>query len=286
MPNYQRFSHHANRAIRHCYRLADTYQHPQADTAHLLVGVMLAQGSIGSQIMKDLDLNTDRAEVYLKWIMRGASPVEYQQSPLDLALDEAINEANWLKSHYVGTAHLLLGITRANVGNAVDLLRLVEIPPEKIRRRIRDVVKEGANEYSLETARRNARLSELGRRVLNSAEYTAIQLDHPLVGVSHILYALSAERRGVTSQLLKQCGIQTPQLYNDLEITSTDISVSIEDLLQQAVDEAEKLGHHYVGANHLLMVLVLNIQTASILRDYGVANEKLKRLLTKHLQNN
>jgi ATP-dependent Clp protease ATP-binding subunit ClpA len=236
--------------------------------------------------MKDLDLNTERAEVYLKWIMRGSSPIQYQQPPLDLALDEAINEANWLDSHYVGTAHLLLGITRANVGNAIDLLRLVEIPPEKIRRRIREAVKEGVSEYSLETARHNSRLSELGRRVLNGAEDTAIRLDHPLVGVSHILYALMEERRGVTSQLLQQCGVQTQQLQAHLEITATDIAVSIEDLLQEAVDEAEKLGHHYVGANHLLLVLVSNTQTAILLERYGVANEKLKRLLTKHLQQN
>ena len=53
------------------------------------------------------------------------------------ALLLAEDESDWLGNHYIGTEHILLGITRTNVGNAVRLLKLVDITPEQVRRHVR-----------------------------------------------------------------------------------------------------------------------------------------------------
>ena len=51
MARHHRYSHHVRRAISHAATLAQQYQHPRQDTAHLLVGVMLSEGSIGADVI-------------------------------------------------------------------------------------------------------------------------------------------------------------------------------------------------------------------------------------------
>jgi len=286
MANKHRYSHHANRALSHATALARRFQHADIDTAHLLVGVILAQGSIGSDIMIKLDLPPSVAEVYLKrLVLPDDNPpknLKYH-STLDKALELAADEAHWLGHHYIGTEHFLLGITRTNVGNAIRLLRLVEIPPEQIRRRVRIALREGLTEFSLEVVRQNARLSELSRRVLNAAEQTAVSLDHPAVGLGHLLLALSKERRGVTATILKQSGLSEDKLDDDLQQGHDGLLISIDAAIQQAINQAEKLGSHYVGADHLLLALTEEAGT-TLLQNYNASPDKVNRLLQKHLR--
>ena len=74
---------------------------------------------------------------------------------LDIALDLASDESAWLGHHYIGTEHLLLGITRTNVGNAADLLHMLGVQPDTVRRKVRSVLQEGMTEFSLAFARRS-----------------------------------------------------------------------------------------------------------------------------------
>lgn len=287
MANTYRYSHHANRALTHATALAQRFQHADIDTAHLLVGVILAQGSIGSDIMIRLDLPSSVAEVYLKRLVPPSDNPPYKlkyHTTLEKALELAADEAHWLGHHYIGTEHFLLGITRTNVGNAVRLLRLVEIPPEQIRRRVRIALREGLTEFSLEVVRQNARLSELSRRVINAAEQTAVSLDHPAVGLGHLLLALAQERRGVTATILKQSGLIEDKLNEDLQQGLDGLLISIEVAINQAINRAEKLGSHYVGADHLLLALTMEEAGTALLQNYGASSDKINRLLQKHLR--
>jgi ATP-dependent Clp protease ATP-binding subunit ClpA len=287
MASHHRYSHHTRRALGHAANLAARFRHPYQDTAHLLVGVVLAEGSVGAQVMQDFDLPPAVAEVYLKRLM---TPVPESSEPIprdasfDEALEQAEDEAQWLADHYIGTEHLLLGITRTNLGNAISLLRLLEITPEQIRRRVRHVIMDGRREFSLEAVRRNTRLSELSRRVLNAAEQAAVAHDHPTVGLGHLLLALSWERRGVMSDVLHNSGLNDDALLAGLQAREAPALVSVEVLLNEAIDKAQQLGSHYVGADHLLLVMALLPAGARLLARYGVSPDKVQRLLNKHLR--
>jgi ATP-dependent Clp protease ATP-binding subunit ClpA len=291
MARHHRYSHHVRRAISHAATLAQEYNHPRQDTAHLLVGVMLSEGSIGAEVMTGFDLPVPVARVYLKRLVNpsesdmpdAAAPP--RDDSFEKALDQAADEADWLDHHYIGTEHLLLGITRTNLGNAIRLLRLVDITPEQIRRRVRSAISDGQGEFSLEAIRANARLSELSRRVLNAAEQTAVALDHPAVGIGHLLLALIEERRGITSSFLRQSGLQRDMLHDAVQQRDDDrLLISLEPVLHEAVDRAEKLGSHYVGADHLLLVLASRTDGRGLLEEYGATPDKVARLLNKHLQ--
>jgi len=288
MPNLHRYSHHAKRALSHAGDLAIRYAHSHVDTAHLLVGVILAEGSIGADVLHRLNLSERVATVYLKRLMPssdehkdvlGISEHESYQQALLLAE----SESDWLGNHYIGTEHLLLGITRTNVGNAVRLLKLVDISPEQLRRHVRIALSDGSTEFTLALARRNARLSEIGRRTLYAAEQIARRFEYPHVGVGHLLLALAQEKRGVTSDVLAQSNLNIAELRRDLKNPSPQLKISIEQLIFVAVEEAEKHSNHYVGADHLLYSMTLLPDTRALLAIYEVRVDKVHRLLSKHL---
>lgn len=286
MARQHRYSHHSRRALQHTAQLASEYGHAEQDTAHLLVAVMMSEGSLGAKVLEIYDLSIPVARVYLKRLM---SPQEKINKPqrresLNQAIELAANEAKSLGSHYIGTEHLLLGITRTNLGNAIDLLKLVDMTPEQLRRRLRHIISDGHAEWSLETIRANARLSELSRRVLNASEQLAVKFDHPVIGLGHLLMALSNERRGVTLDMLKQSGLEVERLKTEMSSSDRIVFVSLESVLEEAINQAGKYGSHYLGADHILLALTLNSEGVSLLGRYGVSVDKVKRLLQKQLK--
>jgi ATP-dependent Clp protease ATP-binding subunit ClpA len=287
MAKQQLLSHHARRALHHAAQLAEEYGHSRQDTAHLLVGVMLTEGSLGAEILEVFDFPVPVAKVYLKRLMNAEEgirkPIPKDES-FEKTMEFASDEAGWLGSQHIGTEHILLGITRTNLGNAINLLKLVDITPEQLRRRLRHVMSDGHFEWSLEMLRANARLSELSRRVLNAAEQRAIQLDHPIVDLGHLLVALANERRGPTQGFLNQGGLNVSKLKDEMDVPSRYSFVSLESVLEEAMNQAEKLGSHYLGADHILLALSINGQASEMLGHFEVSVEKLRRVLQKHLK--
>lgn len=287
MASSNRYSHHALRALQHAATLASGFQHAYQDTGHLLVGVILAEGSVGAQVMADLNLSAEIAGVYLKRLLpRIEEPptIIPKTAAFEEALKQATTESDWLGSHYIGTEHLLLGITRTtHPGNAIELLRLVDISPEQIRRRIRLLTSDTQATFSLDSVRTNARLSEVGRRVLNAAEQMALSWEHSTVSMGHLLLALAQEQRSVTADILRRSGLNEESLRLALGKREAMRFGTLDMVIQEAVERAEKLGSHYVGADHLLFALTLLPAGVALLQTYGASADKVNRLLNKHL---
>lgn len=286
MSSYNRYSHHALRALTHAGLLVRRFHHPRLDTGHLLVGVMLTKGSIGHRVLSELDLQPETAEQFLETLtlpLVKPSDSPPNDAALDIALELAADEARWLGHHYIGTEHLLLGITRTNVGNADDLLHLLGIPPDQLRRRVRVALSDGAQEFSMELLRRSARLSELSRRVINAAEQMAIALDHPTVGIGHLLSVLEQERRSGAAQLLKSCHLDDEAVRWFIEQADDDALFSIESVLMTAGEFAQDLGIHYTGTEHLLLALLSLEAGWQLLEKCGGDPNTLINLLRREL---
>lgn len=287
IPSYNRYSHHARRALTHAQTLVIRLRHPFADTGHLLVGVMETRGSVGFQIMGDLNVEAEAAAQYLQTLAPALdeAPSEVQNAPdLNTALAYAADEAAWFGHHYVGTEHLLLGITRTNVGNARELLRYLDISQEQIRRRVRRALSDGARELDLQAAKRNARLTELSRRAITAAEQSAVALDHPTVGLGHLLLVMLLEERSPTSAMLREAGLDEKTLRHKLAEADPAMLVSIEVVLNRALDQAERLGSHYTGTEHLLLTLAADEQGKALLQPFGVNPSALRERIIAHLR--
>lgn len=288
MPNLHRYSHHAKRALSYAGDLALQYGHPHIDTAHLLVGVILTDGSIGAGVLHNLKLPEQLARVYLKRLMPSSDTLhDLNEIPEHESFHKALHlsedESVWLGNHYIGTEHLLLGITRTNVGNAIHLLKLVDITPEQIRRYVRLALSDGYTEFTLSLARRNARLSEIGRRTLYATEQIALAQDQEQVGLGHLLLALAQEKRGVTASVLEQSNLNFTHLKADLKNPMPHLKLSMEQVIFRAVEEAEKHSNHYVGSDHLLYAMTLLPNPRALMEAYEVRINKVQRLLEKRL---
>jgi len=282
MSSYNRYSHHARRALTHAGLLVQRFHHPRVDTGHLLVGVLLSKGSIGHTILSELDLQRDTAETHLARLtlpLDTAPENPPNDAALDIALELAADESQWLGHHYIGTEHLLLGITRTNIGNASDLLRELSVPADQVRRRVRQALNAGANEDSLELVRRDASLSELSKRVLNAAEQVAVQMDHEGVGLGHLLLVLKRERRAMAARLLDECHLDLALIDQALDQRSAAAMTSLEDVLLEAVEYAENLGSHYTGTEHLLLGFLAHPVGEYLLQQCGVDPETLRTRL-------
>ncbi|MBC8170295.1 MAG: hypothetical protein H7X77_01425 [Anaerolineae bacterium] len=288
MASYNRYSHHARRALTHAGLLVKRYYHPRVDTAHLLVGVLLAQGSIGHTVLRELGLKIEAAEPRLAALTLPLTKPPEQlnhDAALDMALELAADESAWLGHHYIGTEHLLLGMTRTNLGNASDLLRALEVSPEQVRRRVRQALKTGQYELTLQFLRRNARFSELSRRVLNGAERLSISRDHPTIGIGHLLLALVTEQRGIATRALADSGLNQGYLRRDLEQGQPALLISIENLLNESIEISEQHSSHYTGTEHLLLALISDPVYVKLLQTYGAGTEDLMHVVKQQLGN-
>lgn len=286
MPSTQRYSHHARRALSHATVLVQEFQHPRVNTGHLLVGVMLTEGSIGHSVLSALDLHAHAAKPHLHaLVLPSPGPVEAppNDAALDIALHLAADESAWLGHHYIGTEHLLLGITRTNVGNASDLLHHMSVAPDHVRHRVRVALEKGMTEYKPALSRRGTRLSELSRRVIFAAEQAAVALDDPTVGLSHLLLVMHRERRSSIARLLRDAQLDEGRVRQTLINEDHDALYDVEQIILLASDQAHALGNHYTGTEHLLLALTTDPAGIRLLEKVGISADSLREMIAKKL---
>lgn len=281
-----RYSQHARRAITYARTFARRQSHASVDTTHLLLGILNGEGSVGYNILSDLQMDKRHTERMFRQIphqMATGSGAPGLSPALHDALDLAADESRWLGQHYIGTEHMLLGLARSNDEPLLALLHTLDISPEQIRRCVRRLLQDGITEISIEQAKRVARLSELSRRVLNGAEQIAEQMGHKHVGLAHLILVLAREKRSICSRMLREAGLDETALEANLTKPRPATGGMLDDVIDRAVDRAESLGSHYTGTDHLLLTLALDRRGARLLRKYGVDPQIIAQQMRQHL---
>lgn len=270
-----RYSQCARRAMMQARAVAKDQHHASVDTSHLLAGIMRAEGCIGLRVLERLGLSQETVEhaVALLHLHRYKEELHVipMSSALRAALTFAVEEANALDHHYVGTEHLLLGMARCASGAAKDILQASEITFDQLRRQVQLEVEAGESEIGLERALRVVRLSELSRRVISRAHLLAEDMHQEQTTLLHLMMALAQEKRSPAGRLLRECGLDEDQLAWDTATSAVPSSADdMEELLDDAVFAAERLGSHYTGTDHLVLVLCQNRHGKRALARYGV----------------
>ncbi|GAC1320963.1 MAG: hypothetical protein NVSMB22_05910 [Chloroflexota bacterium] len=135
-------------------------------------------------------------------------------------------------------------------------------PLEKLTRRARKVPAGEAISESFD------RFTDRAKKVLVYAQEEARNLDHSYLGTEHLLLGVLREGEGVGAILLRDvgCALETVRLeVRDLigvgspldpDKCAMHLTPRLKKVLALAVDEAERLGHAYVGTEHLVLGLV------------------------------
>jgi ATP-dependent Clp protease ATP-binding subunit ClpC len=139
------------------------------------------------------------------------------------------------------------------------------------------------------------RFTQRARRVLSLAHEEAERLHHNYIGTEHLLLGLIREEGGVAGRVLRELGLDTDRVKEMVDrLAGTgrqtggriELAPATEQVLQLAIEEARRMGHHYIGTEHLLLGLVRQGEGVAIdvLRRLGVTPEQVRRQTRRILQ--
>ncbi len=110
------------------------------------------------------------------------------------------------------------------------------------------------------------RFTEGAKNVLNIAYNAAAELGHSYVGSEHILLGFAREGNGVAAKTLKNHGLVAEKVMALIENNvgrgasgqepNQGLTPRAKRIIERGVSEAARLGHGYVGTEHLLMGLL------------------------------
>lgn len=128
------------------------------------------------------------------------------------------------------------------------------------------------------------RFTQSAIKVLKLAQYEAKHLKHAHVGTEHILLGLLHEGTNVAAKALSSIGIDLYTVrqrvhelvekedFDDLETEEIGYSPEAKTIMEYAVEQAQALGHDYIGTEHILLGIIYDTESIAceILISLGV----------------
>ena len=141
------------------------------------------------------------------------------------------------------------------------------------------------------------RFTQRARRVLSLAQEEAERLNHSYIGSEHVLIGLLREEGGVAGRVLRELGLDVVRVQAMVErlssnpttrtpFTKIELSPSTKRLLELAVEEARRMGQHYISTEHLLLGMARQNEGVAIdvLRKFGISAEQIRRQTKRMLK--
>ncbi len=140
------------------------------------------------------------------------------------------------------------------------------------------------------------RFTKRARRVLTTAQEEARRLNHRYIGTEHLLLGLVAEEGGVAMRVLQELDVKPEQIKSAIERTvgrgtrpsfaQPTLTPRTKRVIELSVDEARKLGHHYIGTEHLLLGLMREGEgvAVDVLRRLGASPDKIRNQVGSMLE--
>ncbi len=133
------------------------------------------------------------------------------------------------------------------------------------------------------------RFTERARKVMTLARQEAQKLNNDYIGTEHILLGLVQEGSGVAAQVLKNLDVDLRKVRAEVErlveqgtspVSGSQLPFTprAKRVLELALEEAQTLGHNYIGTEHLLLGLIRESDgpAAHVLQNLGVKPEDVR----------
>ncbi|GEL08373.1 ATP-dependent protease ATP-binding subunit ClpC [Salisediminibacterium halotolerans] len=140
------------------------------------------------------------------------------------------------------------------------------------------------------------RFTERAQKVLALAQEEAGRLGHSNIGTEHILLGLVSEGEGIAAKALTALGLGSEKITEEVEnligkgedqAKQIHYTPRAKKVIELSMDEARKLGHSYVGTEHILLGLIREGEgvAARVLNNLGVSLNKARQQVLQLLGN-
>lgn len=141
----------------------------------------------------------------------------------------------------------------------------------------------------------NGKFTERARRVIAYAQDEARRLNHNVIGTEHILLGLVREGNGVAAKALKNLGLDLDKVRSQVEMMigvgpfiiqgPIGYTPRSKRVMELAMEESRKLGHNYIGTEHILLGLLREGEgvAAQVLKNLGINLENAQGEVLKLL---
>ena len=145
------------------------------------------------------------------------------------------------------------------------------------------------------TADRFDRFTDRARKVLTLAQDEAQRFNHNYIGTEHLLLGLVREGEGVAAKVLENLNVELAKVRQAVEfiigrgerpvVGEIGLTPRAKKVIELAIDEARRLGHNYIGTEHLLLGLVREEGgiASGVLESLGVSLEKVRHEVVRVL---
>ncbi|MEW8968068.1 ATP-dependent Clp protease ATP-binding subunit [Exiguobacterium alkaliphilum] len=140
------------------------------------------------------------------------------------------------------------------------------------------------------------RFTERAQRVLALAQEEAVRLGHHNIGTEHILLGLIREGEGIAAKALFALGMTSEKIQQEVEAligrgsengSTIHYTPRAKKVIELSMDEARKLGHSYVGTEHILLGLIREGEgvAARVMNNLGISLTKARQQVLQLLGN-
>jgi len=142
------------------------------------------------------------------------------------------------------------------------------------------------------------RFTQRAQKVLQLAQEEAIRMKHESIGTEHILLGLIREGGGIAAKALEAIEVDFTTIEEGVEklvgAGTKDVGPIVhytpraKKVIELSVDESRKLGHSYIGTEHILLALIREGEgvAARVLSNAGVSLTKARQQVLQLLGSN
>jgi ATP-dependent Clp protease ATP-binding subunit ClpA len=132
------------------------------------------------------------------------------------------------------------------------------------------------------------KFTERARKVMRFAQEEAARFNHTYIGTEHLLLGLLREDEGVAAKALTNLGVGLDRVRSAVEfiigrgdnptVSEIGLTPRAKKVIELAVAEAQRLGHTYIGTEHLLLGILLEGEgiAAGVLQSLGISLDEAR----------
>ena len=165
---FEKFSERARRVLSLAQEEAQRFNHNYIGTEHILLGLVRETEGVAARVLSSLTVDLAKVRSAVEFIIgRGEKPADGEIGLTPRAkkvVELAVDEARRMNHTYIGTEHLLIGLSREGEGVAAGVLESLGVTLDKVRAETHRILSHssGSGTQGSRTGSKTPTLDQLG----------------------------------------------------------------------------------------------------------------------------